>query len=461
LTRFTDGYGNPFPSLVIIDRTTGQVYSGREAWRRREELRESCAVIPSVKTLLASDVTWQIAGRTWTPEMVASRVFAALKERVKKRTGSDLLKEAVVAVPVGFPSRKRQALREAARLAGVAIKSFISEPTAALFYHYEQAGHFTSIGVFDWGGGTLDVSVIENRNGRIRELATAGVDTAGDYIDRLLAEWLHGRIARKHGYQVAFSEMPPEARDKMLVACEQAKRDLSYDDRTEIQLVNYGDIEYVQDSIDYESFSRLVMPVVDRALQCFESCVQQAGKSITGLDGILMVGGSVNLRPLGERIAERWQGKEIYPADAEWSVAGGAACLSLHPGEYLPAQTVGLVLSDGSIYPLVPEGKPVKLREWVEASFALVEDDPAASLVFSDGEGRILGYLNVPAFGFFREKILVSAQVDPDQILRIRARSTSRSEEMAEEWCYSSLRLDYRLPVNRKVVVDDEQAIQC
>ncbi|MGB9804131.1 Hsp70 family protein, partial [Desulfofundulus sp.] len=144
--RFTDGYGNPFPSLVIIDRATGRVYCGREAWRRREELRESCEVITSVKTLLDSGTIWNIAGRTWTPEMVAAQVFLALKDRVRKRTGEDLLKEALVAIPVGFPAGKRVALREAARLAGIEIKSFISEPTAALFCHYKEVGHYTRIG---------------------------------------------------------------------------------------------------------------------------------------------------------------------------------------------------------------------------------------------------------------------------------------------------------------------------
>jgi molecular chaperone DnaK len=454
--KFTDGYDNPFPSLVIIDRATGRVYCGREAWRRREELRESCEVITSVKTLLDSGTIWNIAGRTWTPEMVAAQVFLALKDRVRKRIGEDLLKEAVVAVPVGFPAGKRVALREAARLAGIEIKSFISEPTAALFCHYGEVGHYTRIGVFDWGGGTLDVSVIENRNGRVKELATAGLNVAGDYIDRLMAEWMHGRIIKKMGLQVSFNEMPPEARDKMLAACEQAKRDLTWDERAEIQFVNYGEIEYVHESINFDDFSGLITPVVDQAVHCFENCIRQAGMSITQLDCILMVGGSVNLRPLSERIAKSWNGKEVYPPDSDWSVARGAARLSVCPGKHLLAQTVGIIMSDGSLYPLLKEGQPVALEECTSATFALVEDEPAANLVFSDGEERVLGYLNVPAFGFFREKIEVSAQIDRDLILRVKARSLNRTARTTREWHYNALRVDYQLPVTRIEVTDDE-----
>lgn len=457
VNRFTDGYGNPFPSLVIIDRTTGQVYSGRDAWRRREELRESCEVISSVKTLLDSGTVWKIAGRTWTPEMVAAQVFRALKDRVETRIGEDVLKEAVVAVPVGFTAGKRAALREAARLAGIEIKSFVSEPTAALFCHYGEVGQYTRIGVFDWGGGTLDVSVIENRNGRVKELATAGLNVAGDHIDRLMAESIHCRVIKKTNRRVSFDEMPPEARDKMLAACEQAKKDLTWDDQAEIQLVNYGDVEYVRESIDFESFSKLIAPVIEQAIHCFENCVRQARMSMSQLDCVLMVGGSVNLRSLSERVAQAWNGIEIYyPPDSDWSVAHGSASLSVSPGEHLLAQTVGLVLSDGSFYPLLREGEPAVAREYTVATFALVEDDPAASLVFSDGGGQILGYLNVPAFGFFREKIEVRAQVDRDFILRVEARSLNRSTRTTREWHYDALRVDYRLPVTWLEVTDDE-----
>lgn len=447
----------PFPSLVIIDRITGKVYCGREAWRRREELRESCEVIPSVKTYLGTDKTWKIAGQIWTPEMVAAQVFLGLKERVKKRLGTDELKEAVVAVPVGFSPAARVALRKAARMAGIEVKSFVSEPTAALFYHYNEIGHNTRIGVFDWGGGTLDVSIIENRDGCIRELATGGINKAGDYIDRLMAEWIHGRIVKKLGQKISFDDMPPEARDKMLTACEQAKRDLTWDDTAQIQILDYGPLGDVFEIIDIEQFALLIKSVIDEAILCFEQCLERSGMNLTQLDCILMVGGSVNLRPFNERIAEIWEGKEYYPkGDPEWSVAGGAAKLSIHEGRHMLAQTVGVVMSDGSLYPLFRKGQYVNSGAFSAATFALVEDEPAANLIFADDTGKVLGYLSVPAFGFFREKIEVRAQIDEDLILRIKARSLNRSERNVREWQYDSLRMEYKLPVMQLEVGEDD-----
>lgn len=455
--RFTDSRDDPFPSIVIVDRKTGSVYCGREAWRKRERLRGSCEVIASVKTLLNSEAGWSVAGKRWTPEDVASIIFGALKDIVKKRLGEDALNEAVVAVPVGFSTGRRASLRRAARKAGVEIKSFISEPTAALFSEYGELRHYTRIGVFDWGGGTLDVCVVENREGRIKEISTGRMDMAGDYIDRLMADWIHKRLMKKENLRVPFAEMPPEARDILITSCEQAKKDLSFDDTAVIQFVDYGEIEYVQEVIDFESFSELVDPVVDEAIRCFESCVRQSGISIKQLDCILMVGGSVNLRPLREKIETAW-GESVlfFPRDPDWSVATGAASLSINPGKYLLAQTIGIIMSDGTLYPLMEKGKPVEENKPVHAYFALTENDQDANLVFGDERGRVLGYLNVPAIGFFREKIEVSAFIDSDHILKVYARSHNRSEKTKRIWSYSDVHLDYQLPVTDLEVVTDE-----
>lgn len=455
-TNFTDGYGNPYPSLVIIDRVTGEVYTGREAWHRREELRESCQVITSVKRLLDSGQAWHIAGQSWQPEDVAGVVFGGLKESVIKRTGQDLLKEAVVAVPVGFSSGKRAALRRAAASRGINIESYVSEPTAALFHNYDEIGYCTRVGVFDWGGGTLDVSVIENRNGRVVELATDCIELAGDHIDRRMAEWMHARIAKKVQMQLSIDEMPAADRDKLLTACEQAKRELAWDDRIELQLLSYGDIEYVRESIDYETFALLIQPFIDRACGCFEDCVRRAGSNITDLDCIIMVGGSVNLRPLGEMIADSWEGKEYYPQESEWSVATGAASLSANPGEHLMAQSVGVVMSDGTNYPLVEAGKPLEEQMNSSAVFALVEEDPTACLVFADDRNNILGHMNVPAFGFFEEKIIINTNIDKDFILHVQAVSTNRSENTVRYWQCSDLRVNYCLPEMLTEVVKNE-----
>lgn len=155
--NYGDDVGQPYPSIVAIDKMTGDVISrGRDAWNRREELRPSCHIITSVKTLLDSNETWKCDTRTWTPEEVTTEILKGLKKTVERRThGSSEIKDAVISIPIGFSPAKRHVLRSAAEKAGIQVKSFISEPTAAVYHKYRELKRWSKIAVFDWGGGTL------------------------------------------------------------------------------------------------------------------------------------------------------------------------------------------------------------------------------------------------------------------------------------------------------------------
>lgn len=133
--KYGDEEGRPIPSVIAIDKTTGQVFAGREAWDKKMELSESCEYISSIKTILDSEQTKTIAGREWTAVDMASEVFKHLRDNVRDRTGIDM-EEATVAIPIGFSASKRTKLREAAEKAGIHITSFISEPTAAFFCQF-------------------------------------------------------------------------------------------------------------------------------------------------------------------------------------------------------------------------------------------------------------------------------------------------------------------------------------
>jgi molecular chaperone DnaK len=454
MIKFADRYdGSPFPSLVIIDPVTGEVYCGREAWLKRQEYAEHCEVITSVKTHLGTGKTWRIAGKVWTPEMVAAKVFEGLKKQVAS-FGKVKMEQAVVAVPVGFSSAKRAELRRAAKRAGVEITTFISEPTAAFFRHYDEIGHYDKVGVLDWGGGTLDITIIEkNSKDTIKELATGGLYVGGDNIDLKLALWAHNEVINKSSTSVSFEEMPPAARDMMIARCERAKRDLADREVVQIVLNKYGELGPIRVTLDIDTFSRLVESEVEQVIECFEATLRRARLSMDELGCILMVGGSVNLRPFIERVEEKWK-KCFYPEESDWSVAAGAAMLSVKPGRYKLAETIGVIMSDDSFYPLVHEGDVVD-HKTVEHSFALVEDSKTANFIFSDANRRILGRLNVPSFGFFREKIDLQSRIDRDLVLRVTARSAQRSERYTEEWRYPGPRLHYQLPAGFEVAGDE------
>ena len=187
-----DEEGRPLPSIVAIDRASGEAFGGRDAWNRRFELSEhgNYWVIPSIKPYLASDRQWPTNRRVWSPVDVAAFVFQQLTQR---QSGAPI-SQATVAIPVGMSADARRQLRKAAAIAGIDIQAFVAESTAAIFRYYNEYRHLHRVAVFDWGGGTLDVSVVEFRNSGIFEVGLGGTPTAGNALDHEIALFLHARI---------------------------------------------------------------------------------------------------------------------------------------------------------------------------------------------------------------------------------------------------------------------------
>ena len=331
MIQYGDDEGRPIPSVVAINRKTGEVYTGRDAWNKKMELSESCEYISSVKSVLDSDWKKKIAGKTWTPTDVASEVFRALRKNVQERTKSDLT-DAVVAIPIGFAAVKRDHLRKAAKIAGINIQSFVSEPSAAFFANYSELKSASTVAIFDWGGGTLDVSIIRNADGKISEIASEGMNVAGDDIDRKIARRIHAKIARKKGIELAFEDMPRGAQDLLLVRSERAKRALSDDDTATISLLKYGEYGACKETLDYDWFADIVAPEVDNAIACLDRAISESQIGLANIDRIVMVGGSSNLRPLLEKMEQKYGEMLFFPEQTMWNVGQGAARLAMNPG---------------------------------------------------------------------------------------------------------------------------------
>ena len=325
--------GLPIPSTVAIDKTTGNIYIGREARNQRLQLREHCRYFHSIKTVLDSDETYKIAGKNWTPIDIASEIFKYLKANVKERKNINLT-QVFVSIPIGFNSTKRERLRQAAAKAGIEIISFVSEPTAAFFTNYEQLKSSAQVAIFDWGGGTLDVSIIRHADGKIFEIATAGMNIAGDYIDEKIAERIHEKINRKKKLNIAFEDMPAVDRDNILSRAESAKIILSDDDEATITLNRYGNYGACREILEYDWFKDIIAPEVKRAIECLDDAIKKSGVGIANIDKIVMVGGSSNLRSLIEKLEEKYGDKLFFPEETMWNVGEGAALLAMSPGVY-------------------------------------------------------------------------------------------------------------------------------
>lgn len=446
---YGDDEQRPVPSVVAISKKDGTVYTGRDAWERRQELSQECEFIPSVKSLLDQEWSKEIAGKIWTPVEVAAEVFKGLQRNVHDRTGI-VIDNAVVAIPVGLNASKRVLVRKAASMAGINISSFVSEPTAAFFANYKDIRNDNTVAVFDWGGGTLDVSVLKHYEGKIYELATGGRPEAGDVIDLKIAEKVHARIARKKKLNIAFEDMPAINRDMMLVRAERAKRAMYDDDTATISINNYGDFGAVRETLDYDWFAEIIESDVNKAIECFDKVVAESNVGINNIDRIIMVGGSSNLRPLIEKLDTRFGEKLYFPDETMWNVGMGAAMLSATPGNYFSNQKIGIRLSDNSLFPILRENE--KIQDWkAKHHFAIVDSNKEARFIFSgsndldDDETRFVT-LQIPAYRFLQEQIILEANIDDDLVFNVTASSTMRTKEYTRVWRYERLKCFYQLP---------------
>lgn len=448
--KYGDDKGNPFPSIVAIDKVTGEVFTGTAARKIRNELADTCRVFSSVKTVIDEDINYDIAGKTWTPVMIATELFSMLKKEVKNRTDQDLNK-AVVAIPVGMSAIKRKKIREAAQNAGIKIKSFVSEPTAAFLANYSISKSASNIAIFDWGGGTLDCSVITHSNGKIEELASSGIYLAGDNIDNKLARRIHSRVATKKGSLLSFDDMPSTARDSLLIRCEEAKTKQRKEKKETIILPKYGELGIVNEEISYQDFCDMIEPEVKEAINCLLKTIEQSGVGIANIDKVILVGGSSNIELLFEEMQKLFGEDRVFsPIEKMWCVSKGASYLSIESGSYISNQSIGLIMSDNSYFELLAPNTP--LKNWhINPSFGIVDTKKEARFIFSgskdiDESDDHFRVLEVPTYKFLEETVDLVAFVDEDQVFTVIAGSSMRGNSYRRVWQYLKLKVYYLFP---------------
>ena len=464
VSRLIASTGNrPYPSLVAINRVTGEVLCGESARAHRETLAHTdCEVIRSVKRLLGTSKAWKIAGDIWTPTRVAGALFTKLREHAESRgdlTDKHALDQAVVSIPINFAAEKRQQLREAAESAGITVTDFVSEPTAAFIRCSQGLPGCRLVAVFDWGGGTLDVSILRINGKQIEELATEGLPQAGDRMDEMLAEWVHHH-AFPQGPQ--FADVPPCDRDDLITACEKAKINLNPPSnrkrpRTEPLLLRRGVYNGRASSglrLEASVLDRLIGPLVDDAVAVLDLAMKRARVDDKDLDQLLLVGGSSQLAALRARLEGRLGAKVYSPENEAWAASQGASMLARQgPGCYCVMQRVCLVQSDGTALDLVKSGEQVGGRPRF-FTLGVVEDAPAAMLVFAEpehprgpdsenGSLRMIDCLSVPAGRFPYHHIELWSQLTRDLTLRIVGRASNSTTDGVRAWEYGHLRFAY------------------
>ena len=454
-----DDAGKPVPSVVAIDRSSGDVYVGRDAKRRHLEDPDKYAYVHSVKSVLEDD-SWRIevAGKIWRPVDVASEIFKKLKDLAGRQMYS--VKDVVVAIPNGASGKKRARIHEAAQMAGLNIRQFVTEPVAAFFANHNYLKNERYVAVFDWGGGTLDITVLENRADRkIVELAKACLPLAGDALDEAIAREIHRRLVDLHGFDKAFSEMSDIDCERLIEQCEIAKCRLAEREEESIAVMDYGGA-IVNETLTRRQLSDVIRPQVNRALELFARVIDESNLTKDAIGKVLIVGGSSRLWDIRNGIERMFAGagdKVLKPKDAEWNVAKGAGRIDYRKGEYYSADDIGIVLGDesASFYPLLHgyfSTSPHPLSHFhLASSFGIMDTTGYPRIVFAardaDGKRRTLDASVVArAYGFLTEVIEMETVVNDALVFCVRIKSGNTTLGNALYWEYPDMRLVYEAP---------------
>lgn len=328
------------PSVVAFgkdgERMVGQV-------AKRQAVTNPERTVTSIKRQMGSDYKVKIDDKKYTPQEISAMILQKLKTDAEAYLG-DKIVEAVITVPAYFTDPQRQATKDAGKIAGMEVKRIINEPTAAaLSYGFDKEDD-QIIMVYDLGGGTFDVSIIEMGGGVQEVLATAGNNKlGGDDFDRRIIDYIIDEFKKDSGIDLKSDKM---AMQRLKEAAEKAKIELSGVTSTQISLpfitADASGPKHLEMSLTRAKFNELTADLVEKTMGPVRQAVKDSGKTIEGINKIIMVGGSSRIPAVNEAV-QKYMNKEPFKGiNPDECVAMGAA---LQAG-VLSGDVKGLLLLD-------------------------------------------------------------------------------------------------------------------
>ncbi len=302
------------PSVVAFSKT-GEVLVGEIA--KRQAVTNVDRTITSVKRHMGRDWHVEIDGKTYTAQEISARILGKLKRDAEAYLGEPVT-DAVITVPAYFDDAQRQATKDAGTIAGLNVLRIINEPTAAaLAYGLERGKEDELILVFDLGGGTFDVSLLEvgkddDGFSTIEVRATSGDNLlGGDDWDQRIVDWLVGQVKNSTGVDLSKDKI---ALQRLREAAEQAKKELSSATSTNISLQYLSMSEngpvHLDEKLTRAQFQQMTQDLLDRTKAPFHAVIRDAGIKVSDIDHVVLVGGSTRMPAVTDVVTELTGGKE-------------------------------------------------------------------------------------------------------------------------------------------------------
>ena len=328
------------PSVVAFSKTGERIVG---ATAKRQAVTNADRTISSIKRHMGSDYKVNIDGKAYTPQEISAMILQKLKTDAEAYLG-ETVTEAVITVPAYFTDSQRQATKDAGKIAGLDVKRIINEPTAAALAYGVDKEQDQKIMVYDLGGGTFDVSIIEMGDGVQEVLATAGNNRlGGDDFDARIIDWMASEFKKTDGIDLKADKM---ALQRLKEAAEKAKIDLSGMTQTQINLpfitADATGPKHLDMTLTRAKFNELTADLVEATMGPVRQALSDSGLSASDLNKVLMVGGSSRI-PAVQDAVKNIIGKEPFKGiNPDECVAVGAAI----QGGVLGGEVKGLLLLD-------------------------------------------------------------------------------------------------------------------